>query len=616
MRGVGGRAVRVGAGAAATIAVLVGLLLTGGTAGASALRGPGTPLPGTWLGSYATFGGVPWVWCTDAGRAAPESGYSWTEVPVTAPSAAYLLATHGDVAEAENHAALSYLVHTSPDLPHDAGVGVPPQPPPVAGMDLPGRVATLRDDAARNAGPYTVPTSMTLEPDGRSAQVSTVVLSAAGHPVVGRRLVARVDGSAAFEAGGTVVEATSDAEPSTWRVVPTGDGPVTVTVEADVPPVDVTLLDPGRAGVQRVVAPRGTAVVTGTATASLRSTFVPQVTTRTSDADTAPGSVLTDALVVETREGTSWPEGVEVDVTSTLWGPFEARPVEAEAAPADAPVAGVVTTRVDGPGEFVTPGIEVPGAGYYVWTEEIAADEHQTGWAGRFGVAEETSLARWQPSVETRTSDAVTYPGAELRDHLVVSGARPGAELVVRSTLWGPFEERPAQAASAPPGAPVVGTLDTVVDGPGDWTTAPLVVLAPGWYVWTETLPEDEHHAAWASPFGRVAETTQVSSPAAPPPVVEQPTPPAVSGAPQRPGRVEVGPTAELPRTGAEPGAATWAGAGLLVVGGGLVAAGRRRASSGRHRARRGTPAPVARPAPAARAAGGRATGWVPQRPA
>ena len=154
---------------AAVVLLAVLVAGTGGAAGAAALRGPGTPLPGTWLGSYATFDGSPWVWCVDAGRAAPEPGHAWSASPVRAPAVAYLLAEHGGATDPENHAALSYLVHTSADLPHDAVAAVPPEPPQVSGMDLPGRVQALREEASRAAGPYTLPTSVEVAADGRSA---------------------------------------------------------------------------------------------------------------------------------------------------------------------------------------------------------------------------------------------------------------------------------------------------------------------------------------------------------------------------------------------------------------------------------------------------------------
>ena len=587
------------AGLVAALAVVAALVLgPGGAAGASPLRGPGTPLPGTWLGSYATFGGDPWVWCVDAGRALPEPGHAWTSSPVRAPAVAYALSQHGTQARPDTHAALSYLVHTSPDLPHDAVAAVPPQPPVAAGMDLPRRVAALADEAARLSGPYSVPVELAVDPDRRGAAVTVSVESAAGHLLPGRPLVAQLSGPAAWDYGSTRRAAASGTEPATWRLVATGDGVVTVTVEAAVPPVDVQLFDPGRAGVQRVVGAAPPAGASGSATAGLRATFAPRVTTRTSDAVAAPGAVLTDLLDVGTRDRTTWPPGVTVEVVSTLWGPFTEAPAEAGSAPEGAPVVGQVTTPVEGTGTVQTGGLELPGPGYYVWTEQVVADDHQTGWSGRFGVAEETTLARWQPSVETQTSEAVTFVGAELRDHLTVTGVRPGASVVVRSTLWGPFPQRPSEAPTVPEGSPAVGTVETTVDGDDSWTTDALAVRAPGWYVWTETIAEDSHHAGWTSTFGRVVETTHVPAPVEAPTTVQSPA--VVPEVEVQASRHVV----QLPRTGADPLAASWAGAGLVVVGGGLLASSRRHQRAARHRADPGA-TPQATPS----------SGWVPQRP-
>ncbi|TQL52824.1 hypothetical protein [Subtercola boreus] len=114
-------------------------------------------------------------------------------------------------------------------------------------------------------------------------------------------------------------------------------------------------------------------------------------------------------------------------------------------------------------------------------------------------------------------------------------GALQPVPVTVRSTLWGPFAERPARQDVVPPGAVAVCTVKVLAEnGPGLYRTPDCVLPAEGYYVWTETIdPADTSTAhggdrilAWASPFGAADETTHALTP--PPP----PTPPAATETP------------------------------------------------------------------------------------
>lgn len=146
-------------------------------------------------------------------------------------------------------------------------------------------------------------------------------------------------------------------------------------------------------------------------------------------------------------------------------------------------------------------------------------------------------LPAFQPAVETRTSAARTGAGTAVHDVLTVSAAPsvgdgsavpppwlsiPGSETPVSvdvvSTLWGPLDAKPVLQDVVPDGTPRVGSVTTRVDGPGTYNTANLVVPAPGWYVWTESiaaqsaLPTEAapYVLGWQGQFGIAAETTFV----------------------------------------------------------------------------------------------------------
>ncbi|HEX5510077.1 MAG TPA: hypothetical protein VFX41_00050 [Actinomycetales bacterium] len=500
-------------------AVLV--LIAPGMSVAASLRGPGVAHPATWFGSYATFGGKPWAFCVDAGRAAPEATYRWGARPVTDPATSYLLTRHAGSKRVVDHAALSYLVHRSAKLPHSPRTKVPSTPPIVRGVDLPGRVKQLSAEARDQAGPYRVAVALNLAED-RTASVTVRTLAASGKHAKGWSGEVTLSGPATWADGATEVRAfTTGSRPAVFPVKVTGTGKVRVTVRVAVAADEVRLHTPNRAGVQRVVTSAPLERVSAAAEKVLEP-FQPRVVTRASAAVVDGPAELTDRLVVSVADGRAWLTGHRVTVRSTLWGPFSERPAVAAAAPSGAAVAGRVDTVVDGPGQWTTPPVRVTEPGYYVWTEEIAADAEQQGWRSRFGVAEETTLLKWQPQVVTQASAEQAELGVELTDHLTVTGVRPGAELQVVSRLWGPFPRRLEEADEVPADAALAGEVITAVSGPGEYRTAGVTPKEPGYYVWTETIPADEHHVGWVSRFGVAQETTLVTAPPPPPPA---PTP-------------------------------------------------------------------------------------------
>jgi hypothetical protein len=574
------------------VGVVAGVAAVPASAG---VRGHGRAHPATWFGSYATFGGEPWAWCVDAGRAAPDPGYAWTPSPVPAPRVSYLLTRYGGDVSDESSAALSYLVHTSPDLPHDPRHPVPSTPPSFSGLDVPRRVAALRADAAAFAGPYSVRVSVDVAPGGASGTVRAVLVSAAGRPVAGWPATVRLEGPVHLVPGGgtSATATTTDGGPA-WAFETTGSGRVAATVTVRAPADHVVLHDPGSAGVQRVVTAAPVAEVSGSAAAEVARPFAPRVTTRTSATVASPGSRLSDALTVSVAEGT-WPAATPLTVTSTLWGPFPTRPVEADRPPDGAPSVGTVETVVHGPGEWTTPELAVGEPGYYVWTEEVAADDAQTGWRGRFGVAEETTVVPWVPRVTTRASTRSAAVGAVVTDTVVVSGLpagfgdRPGDETALAVTLFGPFDA-PPEDGDCTADAPVAGRQEvvaangTVVPGP----FGPLT--APGWYTFVEHLAASERVVEHTGPCGAPSETVHVTSGVTPPPPPPQESsPPEQPEQPEQPSRPPA-PSA-LPRTGSDPAPLATAGAALLGLGV-LLSAGVRRRPARR--------SPV---------------GWVPARP-
>jgi hypothetical protein len=158
--------------------------------------------------------------------------------------------------------------------------------------------------------------------------------------------------------------------------------------------------------------------------------------------------------------------------------------------------------------------------------------------------AEAPTPLPFAPRVETRASRAVASAGDAITDALHVTvDPHPGQTAVsdgwglfrradsalspvpvtVRSRLLGPFPEQVGpERDEVPADAPEACRVTTRIDhGPGDYTTPPCTLPAPGFYTWVETIsPEDSPPAEggtrilpWRSTFGSAAESTQVPHP-------------------------------------------------------------------------------------------------------
>lgn len=108
--------------------------------------------------------------------------------------------------------------------------------------------------------------------------------------------------------------------------------------------------------------------------------------------------------------------------------------------------------------------------------------------------------------------------------------ARTGAALVVtaKNTLWGPFSSKPQPSKTIPANARVAGNATTTITGAGTFTSTPIQISEPGYYVWTgafEAAPPELASTplnGWRSGFAEPGEvsllkyaphfTTQVSA--------------------------------------------------------------------------------------------------------
>ncbi|PPF44744.1 hypothetical protein C5C45_13615, partial [Rathayibacter rathayi] len=89
--------------------------------------------------------------------------------------------------------------------------------------------------------------------------------------------------------------------------------------------------------------------------------------------------------------------------------------------------------------------------------------------------------------------------------------------IIYKGTLYGPYDQQPAESASVPAGATVVGSVELTATGPGTYTSPGITVPTAGFYTWVWTVDEasqsDRVQAflpdgyAWSDRFGLVPET-------------------------------------------------------------------------------------------------------------
>lgn len=131
----------------------------------------------------------------------------------------------------------------------------------------------------------------------------------------------------------------------------------------------------------------------------------------------------------------------------------------------------------------------------------------------------------FQPVIATQVAAKFVAEGEPFVDELLVETIGTGDWIIVggtlvpltaTGTLYGPFDEQPAESEAAPEGAPVVGTETLLLDsGPGTYLSAgTLTASESGFYAWVWEIDKGQQgesaqfiRDSFRDWFGRVAET-------------------------------------------------------------------------------------------------------------
>lgn len=220
----------------------------------------------------------------------------------------------------------------------------------------------------------------------------------------------------------------------------------------------------------------------------------PVVSTQVSTQQTRPGAQIFDTVRVSGLAG----ESANVDVK--LFGPVAAREdIKCDGAP-----IWTGTVAADkGDGEYTTTPFTLTTAGYYSYTESIAAAGFVRAQNSECAVASETTVAMGAPAIRTQINKQATAPGDTVTDDVVVTGL--GAlRATVTAELWGPY---PTEAAMTCEGTPYWSGTFTA-NGDGTYTTAPVKVDRAGYYTYREGIAATDAFDAVTTPCGEASETT------------------------------------------------------------------------------------------------------------
>ena len=235
--------------------------------------------------------------------------------------------------------------------------------------------------------------------------------------------------------------------PSATKMTCTGPpvwtGSIPVQADGQYQTAPVTLTVPGYYVYVESIAAAGfvRAATTGCSIAS-ETTLVPgapTVTTQVSAATTAPGSQISDQVVVAGLGAL----GATINVS--LYGPYAStKAIDCAGTP-----VSTNTVTANGNGTYTSPKVTLPSAGYYTFHETIAAAPTYPAVDTPCAGGERDDLRQGGPALQTTASSAVVRPGSAL----LITSPSPGLARRRRrspSTCSGRMRRSPRSTVAGP----------------------------------------------------------------------------------------------------------------------------------------------------------------------
>lgn len=277
-----------------------------------------------------------------------------------------------------------------------------------------------------------------------------------------------------------------------------------------------------------------------------------------------PGDPLTDELVVSSTNG-AWlkvdGQPVPVVFEGTLYKvPGTRPPAQNATVNTDAVPIGTVTVTATGPGNYISPVVTAPAAGFVTWVWEVkkssqpewVRDYLAADWSDSYGVPAESTSVRWPIHTSSELREYNVHNGGRVFDIVTVGGfpADHGDfhgdgyweadvdELV--HTVYGPFADAAVLTHDLDlSNAPVLSSITTParngVYRMGYEDSDRITPTNPGYYVIVTSFAGDDRVQPYRSSPADILERFFVPPahpPVTPPTVITQATPAATVGEP------------------------------------------------------------------------------------
>lgn len=289
--------------------------------------------------------------------------------------------------------------------------------------------------------------------------------------------------------------------------------------------------------------------------------FQPEAVSKANGRLVKPGDAVTDTITVSSTNGAWLKQGgdfIPVMFEGTAYRvPGTRPPAQGAVIPNDAVALDTVTVTATGPGEYTSPEVTLPDAGFVTWVWKIERASQPewvrhfiaADWQDEYGINVETHSVRWPVSITSDVREYNVHPGGRAFDRITVSGF-PGDhpefagdgywkadEQHITHTVYGPFTSDAVLTADLDlTAAPVLTTITTParngVFDIGYDESERIEATEPGFYVVVSSFAGDDRAQPFTSSPADIRERFFVPGSKQPVSVVTQAQPEAFVGDP------------------------------------------------------------------------------------
>lgn len=287
--------------------------------------------------------------------------------------------------------------------------------------------------------------------------------------------------------------------------------------------------------------------------------FQPEAVSKANGRLVKPGDAATDTITVSSTNG-AWlkhnGEHIPVVFEGTAYQvPGTLPPVQGAEVPAGAVPIGTVQVTATGPGEYESPEVVLPDAGFVTWVWQVKKASQPewvrpyiaSDWQDEFGINIESHSVRWPLMITSEVREYNVHTGGRAFDRITVSGFPDNHPDFEGDGYWGPDEKELTHTVYGPfktdaeltddldlENAPVLTTISTPAkNGVYDigYTDEDRVQPEePGYYVVVTTFAGDDRVKPFESSPADIWERFYVPDDKQPLSVITQATPVAGVG--------------------------------------------------------------------------------------